>query len=331
MDSLPEYVFSESAKLSENQIIRVIKFHTKSNNYVLLTFTKLDNFIFDKDINAALGKFSDLCSKILRCSSNIFLLLSSGIRLNINVGYKIRYVSLLRLSESEATSLLRKAAPDTDFEDTEREIVNGCHCTPGLVLEVASILMHPDGIIKPKFLANLLCDPKSVLDLFSSNLVAQNEHLRVKIQKLLERLPTSLQSSVNDLMLLQGSFSTEALQAVFGHKQSHETTLQIIPLRDSSVLEFDEETNLFSLNPLLRACIDESPNFSTSDLVRLRFVKFFVDLMVTVDNKLYRDSHKSVVEYFHHDYANMKQLLQQAIHCTEDIFTVLMKVSNYLQ
>ncbi|XP_052093238.1 uncharacterized protein LOC127729459 [Mytilus californianus] len=325
IDSLPEDGFSESAKLSENQIIRVIKSHTKPNNYVLLTFTKLDNFIFDKEINVALEKFSDMCSKILRCSSNTFLLLSSEIRLNINVGYKVRYVSLLRLPEPEAISLLRKAAPDTDFADTEREIVNGCHCTPGLVLEAASILMHPDYIIKPKYLANLLCDPKNALDLFSSNLVAQNEHLRVKVQKLLERLPSSLQSSVHDLTLLQGSFSKEALQAVLGHKKSYETTLQIIPLRDSSVLEFDKETHLFSMNPLLRACIDESPNFSTSDLVRLRFVKFFVDLMVTVDSKLYKDSHKSVVEYFHHDYANMKQLLQQAIHCTEDIFTVLMK------
>jgi hypothetical protein len=63
--------------------------------------------------------------------------------------------------------------------------------------------------------------------------------------------------------------------------------------------------------PLLRAYLDEIPLVNSSDLARLRFVKFFADTMATVDQHLYKDSHKSAAEYFHFDYANVQELMKQ--------------------
>jgi hypothetical protein len=53
-------------------------------------------------------------------------------------------------------------------------------------------------------------------------------------------------------MVLRGSFSSDAMAAVLGHKHERETTVQmILPLKCSSVLDFDKDTNLYSFNPLL--------------------------------------------------------------------------------
>jgi hypothetical protein len=51
-----------------------------------------------------------------------------------------------------------------------------------------------------------------------------------------------LQSSVHDLMVLRGSFSSDAMAAVLGHKHESETkVLVILPLKCSSVLDFDKD------------------------------------------------------------------------------------------
>jgi hypothetical protein len=47
--------------------------------------------------------------------------------------------------------LIRQASPDVDFENFEKDIVKGCHCIPGLILEAASIIVHSDGIVTPNF------------------------------------------------------------------------------------------------------------------------------------------------------------------------------------
>ena len=338
-DDLIEKVFDSLQQLETDvpdstsktkRVISIIKSHFRESNFLLLTFTKLDNFMCSDEIPGVFDKVSDLCRDILRMSRNTFLIVSNQTRLKLNIGYIPRHICLSKLTIAEATSLIQQASPDVDFKNFEKDIVKGCHCIPGLILEAASIIVQSDGIVTPNLLSDLLKSPQNALDLFSSpsHSGAKEEHLRNKIDKLLKRLPNELQSSVHDLMVLRGSFSSDAMAAVLGHKHESETkVLVILPLKCSSVLDFDKDTNLYSFNPLLRAYLDEIPLVNSSDLARLRFVKFFADTMATVDQHLYKDSHKSAAEYFHFDYANVQELMKQALHCNEDIFKALMKVS----
>lgn len=338
-DDLIEKVFDSLQQLETdipdstskaNRVISIIKSHFRENKFLLLTFTKLDNFLCSDEIPGVFDKFSNLCRDILRMSRNTFLIISNQNRLKLNIEYIPRHICLSKLTIAEATSLIRQASPDVDFEYFEKDIVKGCHYVPGLILEAASIIVHSDGIVNPTVLYDLLNSPQHALDFFSSpsHSGPKEEHLRYKIDKLLKRLPNELQSSVHDLMILRGSFSSDAMAAVLGHRNESETTIQVIlPLKSSSVLDFDKDTHLYSFNPLLRAYLEEIPLVNSSDLARLRFVKFFADAMATVDQHLYIDSHKSAEEYFHYDYANVQELMQQALHCNEDIFKVLMKVS----
>jgi hypothetical protein len=80
--------------------------------------------------------------------------------------------------------------------------------------------------VTPNLLSDLLKSPQNALDLFSSpsHSGANEEHLRNKIDKLLKRLPNELQSSVHDLMVLRGSFSSDAMAAVLGHKHGNAVT-----------------------------------------------------------------------------------------------------------
>jgi hypothetical protein len=72
-----------------------------------------------------------------------------------------------------------------DFKNFEKDIVKGCHCIPGLILEAASIIVHSDGIVTPNLLSDLLKSPQNALDFFSSpsHSGAKEEHLRKHFNK----------------------------------------------------------------------------------------------------------------------------------------------------
>lgn len=296
-----------------------------NNRYLILALTKIDELLSSDFAN----QFTKLCLDIINNKKNVFIILSSQINVNVSQQFKTRHVSLEKLDTHDAISLLQLAATDVDFSGSEKRIVNGCHRIPGLIIEVANILAHHESILNGDSLAELLSDPKSALTFFSSTLGPSDGQLKVKLEKLLKRLPSELVNTVNDLSLLQGSFCTKAIQAVLGHKHECDTNIQVILLRDASVIEFDKETHLFSFNPLLKAYMAlNSAAMPCSDLAKLRFVKFFVDTMITVDQKLYKNSHKNIKDYFHSDYENVCQVMQHAIHCSENIFQALMQVGS---
>lgn len=311
--------------ISVDEIIKMIQECSDKDRYLILAFTKVDDIL-----SSNLSQLGKLCNDILDRSRNVFVILSSQIRVVISHHLRIRHVLLKKLDSYDAISLLRLAANDLDFAGLENKIVCGCQCMPGLILEAANLLVNNEGIINGDSLAEMLRCPETALTFFSSALGPPEEQLKAKIEKLISRLPSKLQTSVHDISLFKGSFSSEAFHAVLGHERESDSNFQVMMLRNASVLEFDKDRHLFSLNPLIKSYLDlNTATMPCSDLAKLRFVKFFVDTMVVIDNKLYKDSHKNIKDYFHHDYENVCQVMQHAIHCTDNVFEALMQASVY--
>ena len=131
-DDLIEKVFDSLQQLETDvpdstsktkRVLSILKSHFRESNFLLLTFTKLDNFLCSDEIPGVFDKVSDLCQDILRMSRNTFLIVCNQTRLKLNIGYIPRHICLSKLTIAEATSLIRQASPDVDFENFDHYLI----------------------------------------------------------------------------------------------------------------------------------------------------------------------------------------------------------------
>lgn len=307
---------------TEHGIVKHVKqIVTKNKSLRLLfLFTKIDTILSKPDQQ---DQFVRFCKNLIRYSAKIFFLVTSQKRVVLPSSISARATFLTGVSETEGCVLFESVAKHHIHGWMERvsDIVRGCWYLPGLVKEAAMLLDHPNHVVNIDDLVKIVQSPGSLMRILSFQ--------KQKLQRFFERMSDSAKKGAMLLTLFKGSFSksaaTEVLSATENKTESDGVSL--VEMCDHSLVSrCSSGSDRYTVPTFLREFLAEKiQNIADFDPGRLQFTKFFCRTLQNVDEKVYTHGRERVIGHLHGDFENIRELMQQTMHCTEDMFPLLIQ------
>ncbi|XP_066266134.1 uncharacterized protein [Branchiostoma lanceolatum] len=288
----------------------------KVEDFHLFICDNADTILEDDELQSQL---LDVICKIVRASSKVFFLVTSCRKFRLlkkgNVFFDIHVPPLYH---NEATALLTTIAPEVP-DNLVSEIVTLCGRLP-LALTLAGNELQggeAEGYT-PEELIELI--RKDVLDSpLSDESYSKSERVAIVLSSVVYRLPDVLKKHFAELNFIPGSFSTAAAAAVTG-KDS--TTLVMAhtlrPLRQRSLLEFDDSEGRWDIHPLLRNLLPISLGSQVDvGVTRRRYCIFFADALKQIGEGMTKDAPRSL-RNLTNDFQNIEKMMLEAVNCADD-------------
>ncbi|XP_060071205.1 uncharacterized protein LOC132551114 [Ylistrum balloti] len=306
---------------SERCITNHIRLMTNDNQFsrILFVFTKVDNVICTPILQE---QFIMFCQKILQISRKIFILVTSQKRIMYPSSLSKRAVFLAGVTESDGVLLLQNVAQrHADIKIHSRDIVRGCCYLPGLIVEAAMLLDNPQHVVSVDDLVAIVQSPGSLMKILSFH--------RQRLQYFFDRMSENMKKGAMLLTLFQGSFSKEAATEVLLQSKTtgQSPYVSLIELCDQSVVSKCMQSDRYEVNAFFHChMLENIQDVTELNSGRLQFTKFFCRTLQDIDHRVYVHGRENVLNHLHADFDNVRQLMQQTMHCTEEIFPLLMQV-----
>ncbi|XP_033732421.1 uncharacterized protein LOC117321904 [Pecten maximus] len=306
---------------SEYSIIKHIRqiANDKKLSRLLFVFTKIDNIICKPALQ---DRFVRFCQSLIRLSANIFMLVTSQKRIVFPSSLSVRATFLTAMTESEGITLLQNTARKSarDVIKHAPDIVRGCCYLPGLITEAVVLLDHPHHVVGMDDLVTIVQTPGSLMRMISFQ--------KQKLQHFFDRMSENEKNGAMLLTLFKGSFSKSAANEILlSSRKAHDSaSVSLVELCDQSVVSRCTDSDRYEVLPFLNEfLIEQIHNVSELNPARLQFTKFFCRILQSVEQKIYVHGRDKVMGHLHGDFDNVRQLMQQTMHCTQEIFPLLMQ------
>ncbi|ESO98733.1 hypothetical protein LOTGIDRAFT_158681 [Lottia gigantea] len=210
------------------------------------------------------------------------------------------------------------------YEDV---ILERCHGLPTFILDAAALIRDSQNAapLSCDDLRNLLQDDARLSRIQEDPLATPN----MTLARLIPCVPPELQQAVTDLSILSdGQFGLEAVEAVLG-KSAPEAKHAVGVLCRNKVLSSVENTTLYHFTTPIGERLGSvmKKHIRYNDAARLRFVKYFGQILLKTNSDLYLPSQQSLYGYDEKSWTNLQTVLRQAIHCTDTTFDAFKQVA----
>ncbi|XP_064616389.1 uncharacterized protein LOC135480479 [Liolophura sinensis] len=228
------------------------------------------------------------------------------------------------LEDEEAMELLSQVAPNVDFTSHYEVILDICCRLPLLLIIVGQKLEEKRHMLSVKE----LCDfwETSPLEGLSADFGSDEDNIKKIIAKFVASLDNCLQKFLSVFAYFPGTFSADAAAYVAAlPKVSHAKVLALIPLNDTSAIEYDK--GRYSILPVIRRHANENlTHLRDTDSVRHRFCHFFSKLLTKANADLVRRSTDAVFGQVFEEWVNVEKVLREGALPTADLFRVNMEI-----
>ncbi|XP_013419240.1 uncharacterized protein LOC106179958 [Lingula anatina] len=247
--------------------------------------------------------------------------------------------SLMPLCVSDAKALLLDTFPHSDAENegpfiddnTLTQLAEQCARLPLALIIVGSILR--DGNLSPSEMLDLMKEER--LKALSDESFSDSERIDKVIRTHLARLTDVFRQHLAAIGYIPGHFSKEAVAAVLGFKQETGGGQVVKELLRVSMIQ-EESTGLsmaqrhrmrYDIQSLRREYLEKHVPLKELPVVRLRYSKFFADILQCVNNQMLSKNSMFATATMDVVWKNLEKLLTQAMHCTEDSYKSFIKVA----
>ncbi|XP_067662787.1 uncharacterized protein [Haliotis asinina] len=266
-------------------------------------------------------QFLDLVKKLMETSKRAFTIITTQKTFNFPPA---RQVSINPLSSQETVTLVKRCAPDVDIEPYREAIEKHCMGLPPLAMDAAHQLVKAQGIpLSPYEFEELLSGANRSRRIHTSHDVLNSAALRQ-----FQGLNDYLKQRIMDISIFKGSFRVDHILKLLGNNQA-EAKAQLIEMRNSGVLELENGGQRMHLQTVISHYVRNimGNHIKYSDTVRLQFVTLFLDVLKKADSELFVKPQQTVFGYLHDDWPNLRQVLEEAIHCTENTYPAFLQVA----
>ncbi|XP_013399592.1 uncharacterized protein LOC106165773 [Lingula anatina] len=216
-------------------------------------------------------------------------------------------------------------------ENTLTKLAEQCARLPLALIIVGSILR--DGNLSPSEMLDLIKEER--LKALSDESFSDSERIDKVIRNHLARLTDVFRQHLAAIGYIPGHFSKEAVAAVLGIKQETGGVKVVKELSRVSIIH-EESAGLtlvqrqkirYDIHSLMREYVEKHVRIRELPEVRLRYSKFFADILQCVNNQMLSKNSKTATATMDVEWKNLEKLLTQAMHCTEDSYKSFIKVA----
>ncbi|XP_019616082.1 PREDICTED: uncharacterized protein LOC109463671 [Branchiostoma belcheri] len=297
-------------------LMAAVKKVKKVEGFHLFICDNADTILEDDDLQSQL--LNVIC-KIVRASSKVFFLVTSCRKFRLAKERKVFFdIHVPPLYHDEATALLTTIAPEVP-PDLASEIVTLCGRLP-LALTIAGNELQggEEEGYTPQELIELI--RQGVLESpLSDDSYSKSERVGHVLSSAVQKLTDVLKKHYAELNFIPGTFSTAAAAAVTGEESTAVVKAHALrPLRQRSLLEFDNQEGRWDINSLLRnivpACLG---NRMDVGVTRRRYCIFFADALKEIGEGMKRDAPRSL-RNLTSDFQNIEKMMLEAINCADE-------------
>ncbi|XP_078613851.1 uncharacterized protein LOC144883319 [Branchiostoma floridae x Branchiostoma japonicum] len=296
-------------------LIAAVKKVKKVEDCHLFICDNADTILEDGELQSQL---LDVICKIVRVSSMVFFLVTSSRKFRLakerNVFFDIHVPPLYH---DEASALLTTIAPEVP-PNLASEIVTLCGRLPlALTLAGNELQGGEEEGYTPEELIELIRN--DVLESpLSDDSYSKSERVGHVLGSAVNRLTEVLKKHYAELNYIPGSFSTAAAAAVTGKESTAVAKAHTLrPLRQRSLLEFDDSEGRWDIHPLLRNLLPISPSHVDVGVTRRRYCVFFADILKQIGEGMREDAPRSL-RNLTNDFQNIEKMMLEAINCADD-------------
>ncbi|XP_071115553.1 uncharacterized protein [Haliotis cracherodii] len=266
-------------------------------------------------------QFLDLVKKLMEASKRAFAIITTQRAFNFPPA---KQVSINPLSPQDMVTLVKRCAPDVNVDPYREAIEKHCMGLPPLAMDAAHELVKAQGIpLSPHEFEELLSGTNRSKRIHSTTDVLNSAALRQ-----FEGLNDFLKQRIFDISIFKGSFRVDHILKLLGNNQA-EAKAQLIEMRNSGVVELENGGQRMHLQTVISHYVRNimGNHIKYSDTVRLQFVTLFLDVLKKADTELFVKPQQTVFGYLHDDWPNLRQVLEEAIHCTEHTYPAFLQVA----
>ncbi|XP_046548432.1 uncharacterized protein LOC124258382 isoform X2 [Haliotis rubra] len=266
-------------------------------------------------------QFLDLVKKLMETSNRAFAIITTQKAFNFPPA---RQVPINPLSSQDTVTLVKRCAPDVDIDPYRDAIEKHCMGLPPLAMDAAHQLVKAQGIpLSPYEFEEVLSGANRSRRIHTSHDVLNSAALRQ-----FQGLNDFLKQRILDISIFKGSFRVDHILKLLGQNQA-EAKAQLIEMRNSGVVELEHGGQRMHLQTVISHYVRNimGNHIKYSDTVRLQFVTLFLDVLKKADSELFVKPQQTVFGYLHDDWPNLRQVLEQAIHCTENTYPAFLQVA----
>ncbi|XP_071511693.1 uncharacterized protein [Diadema antillarum] len=299
--------------------------------------------------NEHTAKFMDLCQEVIAGSSKVLIMVLSRVTFNfVRMMNQVLPIRLDPLSPCASRQLLVTMAPNVIPESEEgdanhRDVEKIIRCCGGIpfalelagaemrdgrktVAEIAADLSHKHDV---KAEGCTRCEAAGEANVCSGRARRVLEPL---IGGALKSLSSTLRKHLAELAIIPSSFTDDAAAYITNiHPTSFTKRDLLLPLHSRSLVAVETLTNRFSLNSFLRCFIEERYSLlltpQDARLVRGRYCGFYARLLQRTAELLEQEGACKSIPIFITELQNMQKLLQEALHCPEESYTLFIEVA----